>query len=728
MSHRFSFPRRAISAGIALLSLIAIAYSAQAQGGGGGVPAGRALAIEDYYRVKTVGAPQLSSDARWVAFTVATRIEATNGDSSEVWLASTGTTMPARRVSRPGTHATAPEWNDRGQLTFVAGGRRWLVNPTLPDSVTESPGVGLQGGGSPRGGGGGAGRAARLLTSRDGKLVASLRDIPVATRERTFESDFERRHEERFKGVQFDWLEFQRDGQPFPVPNSVDPAVTPPQEIFVSTVGDGATARGAGQQLTHLGLRPTGVEWSQNNTALLFTADSSYRDELKYGKSDVYTVSIDGQLRRLTSDPDVNFTNAHYSPDGRWVLYTRQLSTDAVIAKHLDYGGATDLAVIPADGGGDGREKVLTAEWDYLPGNATWSPDGKYVYFTGGVGGTVHLFRVPLSGGPVQQVTKGERRVNGISFDRAFSKIAYTVGLIESPAEVYVANIDGSNERRISHVNDAFLQEVRLSKAERLLFTSKDGTQIEGWLLPPYTAGSSTGRYPLIVSNHGGPHSADGYSFDFKNQFFAANGYYVLEVNFRSSTGYGEKFLWGTWGAWGDRDGEDVMAGLDYVIQRYRVDPKHVASIGHSYGGFMTNWLITQYPDRFAAAASGAGIVNWLSDYGTADVARTKETEFFGTPWDERARSIMIRQSPLTYANRVKAPTLFINGELDQRVPYSEAEQMFVALKKNGVPAKMIQYAGMPHGITGSWNVVHRMLNELRWLDTYLKSRKTPAT
>ena len=713
MSHRLFVSRRAIRFGIALLPLVASARAARAQDEGG---RGRALTIEDYYRIKIVGAPQMSADARWVAFTIGTRIEATNGDSSEVWLASTSTSLPARRVSKPGTHATAAEWNELGQLVFLAGGRRWLVNPTMPDSVTESPGVVPQGGRSAEG------RAARLLPSPNRKLVASLRNISVPSAERTFASDFERRHEERFKGVQFDWLEFQRDGQPFPVPNSADPAVSPPQEVFISPGGD---VKGGWQQLTHLGLRPIGVEWSANNKSLLFTADSSYRDELKYGKSDVYTVSLDGGVRRLTTDSDINFTNARYSPDGRWILYTRQLSTDAVIAKHLNYGGATDLAVIPADGG---QERVLTGDWDYLPSNATWSPDGKYVYFTGGVGGTVHLFRVPSNGGPAQQVTRGERRITAISFDRNFAKMAYTVGLIESPAEIYVANIDGSDERQISHVNDAFVHEVRLSKAERLLFTSKDGTRVEAWLMSPYTKGLGSSGYPLIVSNHGGPHSADGYSFDFKNQFFAANGYYVLEVNFRSSTGYGEKFLWGTWGAWGDKDGEDVMAGVDYVLERNPIDPKRIASVGHSYGGFITNWLITQYPDRFAAAASGAGIVNWLSDYGTADVARTKETEFFGTPWDEKARAIMIRQSPITYANRVKAPTLFINGELDQRVPYSEAEQMFVALKKNGIPAKMIQYAGMPHGITGSWNIVHRMLHELRWLDTYLKPRKATAS
>jgi dipeptidyl aminopeptidase/acylaminoacyl peptidase len=516
--------------------------------------------------------------------------------------------------------------------------------------------------------------------------------------------------------VQFDWLDFQRDGQPFPVPNRVDPAVSPPQEIFL-TPNEGTGER----QLTRLALRPASVNWRRDGARLAFSADSGYRDERKYGASQVYTVALDGTVPRLTTEGDYAYNGPRFSPDGRWILTTRQLSTDAVIRRKLNHGGATDLVIIPADGG---AERNLTADWDYLPGTPAWSPDGKYVYFTGGVGGAVHVFRVSPNGGAVEQVTKGERRINGVSFDSAFTRIAYTVGLIESPAEVYAANIDGSGEKQLTHVNDAFREDVALGKADRLSFRSKDGTPIEGWLLYPYGYRPDGGPYPLVVSNHGGPHAADGYTFDFKNQYFAANGYFVLEVNFRSSTGYGEKFLWGTWGAWGTKDGQDVVAGVDYVLSKMPIDRKRVATIGHSYGGFMTNWLITQYPDRFAAAIPGAGIVNWVSDYGTADIARTKETEFYGTPWEDRSRDIMIRQSPLTYAGRVKTPTLFINGEVDQRVPYSEAEQMYVALKKNGVPAKMIQYANMPHSISGSWNQVHRMLNELRWLDKYLKPGK----
>jgi dipeptidyl aminopeptidase/acylaminoacyl peptidase len=394
-----------------------------------------------------------------------------------------------------------------------------------------------------------------------------------------------------------------------------------------------------------------------------------------------------------------------------------------VIGKHLDHGGPVDLVVLPAAGG---KEINLTANWDYLPAAPRWSPDGKYVYFTGGIGGTTHLFRVPASGGAVEQITKGQRRVGDISINEAFTHVAYTVALNEKPTEIYVSRIDGTDERQLSHVHDSFLKEVALSRAERLEYRSADGTMIEGWLMYPYGYSPSGGPYPLVVSNHGGPHSAIEYGFNFKNQYLAASGYFVLEVNFRSSTGYGEKFLWGTWGAWGTKDGQDVMAGIDYAIARYPIDRGHVATIGHSYGGFMTNWLITQYPDRFAAAIPGAGIVDWLSDYGNADIPNTKEREFFGGPWNPRAREIMLKQSPLIYADRVKAATLFINGEIDQRVPFSEAEQMYVALKKNGVPAKMIRYANMPHSISGSWNIVHRILNERRWLDQYLKRTPVP--
>ncbi len=684
-------------------------------------PSGRPLAIEDYYRVKTVGNPDLSPDGKWVAFTVSTRVEATNDNTTEVWLVPSDGSASARRVSAAGDNAAAPAWLDDGRLRFAANGHAFVLNPSSPAEVTEAGTAsarGAAGGGGGRGGGrGGRGGGGGAMSNAAGTMVAVVRDTPPPKREPVYESDFAKRHEERFKGVEFDWMDFQRDAAPFPLPNRADPQVSPPQEIFVTPTG------GAERQLTHLGLRPAGANWNPAGTMLAFTADSSYRNEMVYGRSDVWTVTVEGAVKKLTSNPAFSYAGAQYSPDGAWILTTRSTPTDWVIAKKMDNGGPVDVVLVPANGG---SEVNLTQAWDYLPSAPFWSRDGKFVYFTGGIGGTTHLFRASVNGGKVEQVTTGQRRLSGLSFDRNQTRMAYLVATFDAPSEIFAARVDGSGEVQLTHVFDDLTHEVTLSKAERLNFTSPDGTPIEGWLTYPYGYRGGGGPYPLIVSNHGGPHAANEYGFDFKNQYFAANGYFVLEVNFRSSTGYGEKFLWGTWGAWGTKDGQDVMAGVDYAIAHYPIDRKKVAAIGHSYGGFMTNWLITQYPDRFAAAASGAGIANWTSDYANSDIPRTKETEFWGPPSDPKARETMIKQSPITYANRIKTPTLFINGEIDHRVPFSENEQLYVAIKKQGVPAKMIQYAGQPHGIAGSWNNVHRMLNERAWFDRYVKGKAVP--
>jgi len=684
---------RLLSASL-LFGLLAGPPAANAQA----VRPGRALAIEDYYRVKTVGSPQLSPDGRWVAFTVAARIEETNGTASAVWLVPADGSAEARQVSREGDDAGSPSWDD-GLLRFSVGGAAFHIDPATPGSGAR-PAAMREGG----------------ELSPDGRWIARVRPMPPVRREPVYASEFERRHAERFKGVQFDWLNFQRDGGPFPVPDPRDPVVNPAAEVWLEPVG-----RGEARQLTSLGLQPRELAWSPDGAALVFTADKGYRNERSYGRADLFRVDArSGAITQLTPDDGLSNRSPRWSHDGRWIAFVRSFGTDKVIAEKLDHGGPTDLVLLPAGGG----EIVnLTADWDLQAGTPVWTPDGRSILFTAQTGGASHLFRVARTGGPVVQVTTGERRITGISFDREFRRMAFTVGLLDRLPEVHIANIDGTGERRLTRVHEAFHAEVGFSRGETVRFRSADGTPIEGFLLLPHGYRPDRGPYPLIVSSHGGPHSASGYDFDFKLQYFAANGYLVLETNFRSSTGYGEDFLWATWGEWGTKDGQDVMAGIDHVIASYPVDRNRVGHTGHSYGGFMTNWLITQYPDRFAAAITGAGITNWVSDYGTADIARTKETEFYGYPWDREARDIMIRQSPLTWAGRVRTPTLFVHGEMDQRVPYEEAEQMYTALKKIGVPAKMIVYEGMPHGIRGHWNNVHRMLNELSWWNQWLKPK-----
>ena len=626
----------------------------------------RPLAIEDYYRVLAIANPQISADGKTVRFSVQTRIESDNSTKTEVF------TVP--------TDASAP--------------------PTKVDDAPAQAG---------RGGRGGPVR----VTSPDGQWVVRTQEKPQPKAEPTYASDFEKRHQERFKGAIFDWKDFQRDGTPFPAPN---PTAQPALQIVLQPAGSDAGAK----TIVDKDLRPANLTWHPGGRLIAFTADADFRNELKYDHADLWTADTDGKVTRLTDDGGV-YSDVDFSPDGKYLSYARTLGTDLIIQQKLHHGGPRDLYIRPVDGGGGPIN--LTASWDLEPTNARWSPDSRHLYFTAETGGEIHLFRVAaVAGAKVEQVTHGPRRLTNLTIDKAFRTIAYTVGVLDAPADLYAADIDATHERRLTDLNTALRSEVALSPGERLQWKSPDGTPIEGWIVPPANYDPARGPYPLIVMSHGGPHAAAGYAFDFKKQFFSARGYFVLDTNFRSSTGYGDAFKWATWGAWGDKDGQDVIAGIDYVLKKYPIDPRRVGHTGHSYGGFMTNWLITQYPDRFAAAITGAGISNWVSDYGTADIYRTKETEFFGTPWDAAARDRMIRQSPLTYAGRVKTPTLFVHGEVDQRVPYEEGEQMYFALKRRGVSAKMIRYADQPHGIAGHWNNVHRMLNELAWWDTYLKA------
>jgi dipeptidyl aminopeptidase/acylaminoacyl peptidase len=680
-------------------------------------PQGRALEPEDYYRVKDLRGIRPSPDGAWVVLAVSLPVEETNGDVHEVWLVPGDASAPPRHILHRGQDVMAPDWTAGGRLFYTRDGR-WSIDPADPTSPPRpEPSDTPMGNGSP-----------------DGFWVASLEDLPAMEDVVPALTAFELRHEERFQGVQFDWLNFQRDGQPFPVP---DPTANPPREVVITPVEGGASLEGdataEARTLTELGMRPSSPIWHPDSRVLAFTADPEWENELRYGRPDIWLVTIDGESIRLTDD-GWTYGSLSFSPDGAFLSYTGGYGTDMVKDQRLDHGGPRDLFLIALEDGlpaASGTATTgttslptpvnLTAEWDLDPSGPIWSPDSDFIYFRAEKSGGTHLFRVAAAGGPVEQITHGERSHDGIQISEDFSTMVYTVGSFETPPDAYAAELDGMGERRLTDLYRDLLDGVSLSRAERLVYPSYDGTTVEGWILYPYGYDPADGPYPMIVHSHGGPHSASGYGFNFKHQLFAANGYFVLQTNFRSSTGYGVDFKWGTWGAWGDKDGEDVMAGIDYAISNFSIDPGRVASIGHSYGGFMTNWLISRYPDRFAAAVAGAGIVNWVSDYGTADIARTKETEFFGSPWEMEALEILIRQSPLTYAGEVQAPTLFVHGELDQRVPYSEAEQMFVALKKNGVPARVIQYEGQAHGIRGHWNNVHRMMNELRWFDRWMK-------
>lgn len=674
----------------------------------------RHLELADYYRFETASSPAISPDGRQVAFVRTFIVEDENRRHTEIWLAPTDGSSAPIRLTHSAFSSSAPRWSPDGALLAFSSRRKvpgsdekntvWFLRMDRPAGEAFQI----------------AGVTGPPVFSPDNKWIAFTTPTPPDPQNKPqHASEAERKISKRFKGRIIDWIQYRDDGRGY-LSDPRDPAATPPRELYIVPRSGGTPKR-----LTSLNVDVEDVAWRPDSQALAFVADGYQRDEYVYERADVWTVNLEGVTKRLTDD-GYNHSAAAWSPDGRTLVVRRQQGLSAVIAARESHGAQVDLYRMPAEGG---KMENLTAEWDLLPGNPVWSLDGRFIFFTGGVRGSAHLFKGAAQGGRVDQVSGGERRLESVTFSSSFDRIAYTAGDSSRPEEVYAARLDGTElvaERRLSSINDAAIHSLDLGRIERVRYPSKDGTEIDGWVVLPPDYDVAKGPYPLILSIHGGPHGAYGNDFSFMFRLLAANGYIVLYTNPRGSTGYGEKFLWATWGGWGNLDYDDVMAGVDDVAAKYPVDQKRLGVTGYSYGGFLTNWIITK-TSRFAAAVTGAGISNWISDYGTADIPRTKESEFFGAPWDARGAELLLKQSPIMHAGNVTTPTLFVHGESDARVPIEQAEQMYLALKKRRVPARFIRYPDMYHGNWAPWNTVHRYAHELQWWDQYL-GRRTKAT
>ncbi len=666
----------------------------------------RPLTWDDYYRIESAGQAAISPDGGRVAWVRSVALEAENRDHDEIWLTDFGGGNGVRLTS-PATEAASPRWSPDGKLLAFASRRpvagdpdrstTWFLRMDAPGEAFRIPG--LQG---------------TPIFDPTNRWIAFTRPVPPDGPRPTPAppaTEAERRIAERFDGRAYEWMQYRFDRAGY-LPDPRDPWATPPAQIFVLPREGGDPRR-----LTSMDVDARGATWRPDGGALAFVADAHQRDEHTYERSDLWTVDLQGRVTRLTDD-EYDYGSPAWSPDGRSLVVQGNIGLDVVIREGWGHGAPEDLFLFAADGS---SRLNLTEHWDLIPGAPTWAPDG-WIYFTAGYGGASHLFRVRPTGGSVQQVTHGERRVGSVTYSADHGRIAYVSQGPTEPGNVYTrtpVDPDGL-ERRITDLNAGLLAELDLPSPERIEYASADGTTVEGWVLPPVGYRSDPGRrWPMILNVHGGPHGAYGWEFSFDRQLQAAKGYFVLTTNPRASTGYGEAFRWGTWGSWGDEDYDDVMAGVDYVLGRWPVDEARMGVTGYSYGGYLTNWIITQ-TDRFAAAASGAGISNWVSDYGTADIPRTKESEFFGPPWEEEGLKNLLASSPIVHAKGVSTPTLFVNGESDHRVPIEEAEQMYTALRKQGVPARMVRYPDSYHGGWTHWRYLHRLYSTLEWWDRWL--------
>jgi dipeptidyl aminopeptidase/acylaminoacyl peptidase len=427
-------------------------------------------------------------------------------------------------------------------------------------------------------------------------------------------------------------------------------------------------------------LRPDSVVEAERDSIARLPYDAK-RDEAQRDEADIFVVAVTGgQPRRVTTFAG-NEHDLAWSPDGKRISF---MSAPTRVASQRIY--TVDVA---------GGEPVnLLGTWQFEPDGYDWLPTGQLA-LSASVGGRSALFRLDPVAKQVKEVIGGRRRLNGFAYDAAKRVVAYVSTSVDAPTELYVANADGTGERKLTSFNDKLNQEVAWSTAERFTYPSVGGLEIEGWLMKP--AGYEPGKkYPLVLYIHGGPHSQYNEGWFDEFQSLAGAGVWVLYTNPRGSSGYGGDFTYST----------------------------RMGVSGGSYGGFMTAWITTK-TNRFKAAEADRMISEWTYWYGASDAQGLTEFEFYGKPWDNFAMYDSL--SPIRHVAKVRTPTLIVQSEEDFRTPIGNADLWFMALKKQGVPVELVRYPLSSNDLsrTGEpWLLVDRLGRIRQWFGYWLKDEK----
>jgi dipeptidyl aminopeptidase/acylaminoacyl peptidase len=398
------------------------------------------------------------------------------------------------------------------------------------------------------------------------------------------------------------------------------------------------------------------------------------------------------------------------SPDNSKILFTSDANEE------FEGYHKSNLFLVPAEGG---TPELMLPDFKYDIYGATWSADGKSIYFTANMGVHTEIFSLNLKEMKVNQQTDGQHAIYGFDYVPGIEKIVYPVSSPHNPGKFWIADMTDFSPKMI-HDPYPEIEEFKLAEYEAVQWRSTDGEMVEGILIYPldYEKGKS---FPLLAHTHGGPTSSDKFTFDGYAHARAGKGYAIFKPNYRGSTGYGDAFLRDMVGHYFLHADDDVLTGIDYLVERGIADPDRLGTLGWSAGGHMTNWLVTQ-TDRFRAASSGAGASNWISMYAQSDVRFYRTPWFLGDPWQEDSPLKTFREhSPIFYVHQAKTPTLIMFGQNDRRVPLPQGVEMYRGLKANGVPTELVIFPRAGHGPGELIHRLYKMNKEFQWLEKYIR-------
>ena len=424
-----------------------------------------------------------------------------------------------------------------------------------------------------------------------------------------------------------------------------------------------------------------------------------------------------GHATQLTRN-SVPESAAEISPDGSTVLFLSDSSDEFV------YYHNRNIFLVPTGGG---EHRVLLPDMPYGAMQAQWSEDGKSIFFVANMGVHSELFKVDVATEKMEQLTDGQHSLRDWTYLPSASQHVFRIDEPTNAGDVYLMPSSGdSPHTRITKVYDYLSLEFELPRQEAIQWKGEDGATVEGLLYYPLDYEEGT-RYPLIVQTHGGPRSSDQFAFGSWSRYVqvsTAMGYAVFKPNYRGSTGYGDAFLRDMVGHYYRQSHLDVMTGVDHLIEIGIADGDRMAKMGWSGGGHMTNKIIT-HTDRFKAASSGAGAVNWISMYGQSDTRIQRTPWFGGTPWQKDAPiDLYWGHSPLKDIWKATTPTIILVGENDVRVPPPQSVELYRALKSNGVPTHLYIAPREPHGWRELRHELFKMNVELDWFEKHVRGKE----